>query len=110
VHVGGLAEDDAVEADPGDGVEPVEDQVDAVPVGRLVREGGPVDPVVAADPGEAALGVVDVRVADQAGGQQVAHDLAGHRRRDRIDPHRRSGVTGDGPAFVQGSLGAQEDS
>jgi hypothetical protein len=97
VHVGGLADDDAVERHDGHGVEPGADQVDPVggPVGVPV-ERGLVDPVGAADPGQPGLVVVEVGVGDQAGGEQVGVHATRNAGRD-------TGVRGAGerPAVVQ---------
>jgi hypothetical protein len=83
VHVRGAAELDVVEGDRGDRVEPGADQVDTAVLG-LRLERGLVDPVRTPDPGDLLLVVVEVRILDQPGRQQVGVHAPGHGRRDRL--------------------------
>ena len=101
----GRAEDVAVERDRGDGVEPVEDQLDALPVLRRRRgERRRVPPVVRPIHCSGRLVVVEVGVGDQAGGEQVGVHGAGDRRGDgtaddllrRRSVQRPQGPSGEG--------------
>ncbi len=93
VHVRRGADDRAVQPDLRDGVEAVEDEVVPLVPLRRPRETGGVHPVGPADPREQPLVVVEVRVGDQPGGQEVGVHAPGHRGRDVGDDRPR----GDGP-------------
>jgi hypothetical protein len=105
VHVLGAADLGAVQGDRGDGVQPGADQVHPVGVAGLPGERGLVDPVGAPDPGEPALVVIQVRVRDQAGGEQIGVHAAGHGRRHRpvddLPRHLRTGYGPQHPTLVQ---------
>ena len=79
VHVGGAAQDDVVEGDRGDRVQPVEDEVNPL-IGRALAgsELERILPARAVRPGELLFGQVNVRVRDQAGGKQVQVDTSRH--------------------------------
>jgi hypothetical protein len=81
MHVRRPAQFHPVELDRGHRVESGADQVDPV-VGAVVRERRLVHPVGPADPGEAGLVLVEERVGDEAGGEQVGVHTAGHGGRD----------------------------
>ena len=99
------AEDAVAQPDLGNGVQPVEDQLDVLPV--LWRGGGErrrIPPARPPDPLQGRLVLVEVRVGDQPGREQVGVDGAGDRRGDgtpgdllrRRSVQRQQGPSGKG--------------
>jgi hypothetical protein len=92
MHVERLGDELAVQLDPRDRVEAVEDQVDALVRKQLVvrDEGRAILPVGVADPLELVFVEILVRVSDERRAQQVRMNASRHARVDgRIAQRRR---------------------
>src|SRR5439155_556485 len=87
------------EAHGRDRVQPVEGEVDPLRPGAAPLEVGRVNPVGAPDPGRPDLVVVQVRIRDEAGGEQVGVHAAGDGGGDPGNQRARGGL--QRPALVQ---------
>jgi hypothetical protein len=105
MHVGRRTDHDIVERDGGDRVEAFGDQVDPFRPQIVDVELSRVQPFRTPDPRQAQLVVVEVRVGDQASGEQVGVHAAGHRGRYRCARDRHVVQRPEGPAIVEGTQG-----